>query len=97
MDKDSFTLDNQTYSDINNILLGIINDLQQISNSSHENLTINPLTSLMDRVTVFTSPYLRAGAPVLGEAKGLIQENIYIFVIIIIFSVYFCIIPFLLN
>ena len=29
---------------------------------------INPLTSH----TVFTSPYLSAGAPALGEAKGLI-------------------------
>ena len=40
MDKDTFTLNNQTYSNNNNILLGIINELQQISNSSHENLTI---------------------------------------------------------
>jgi len=35
MDKDTFTLNNQTYSN-NNILIGIINELQQISNSSHE-------------------------------------------------------------
>ena len=27
MDKDTFTLNNQTYSNNNNILLGIINDL----------------------------------------------------------------------
>ena len=33
---------------------------------------INPLTSAGERVTVFTSPYLSAGAPALGEAKGLI-------------------------
>ena len=40
MDKDTFTLNNQTYSNNNNILLGIINELHQIANSSHENLTI---------------------------------------------------------
>ena len=40
MDKDTFTLNNQTYSNNNNILLGIINELNQIANSSHENLTI---------------------------------------------------------
>ena len=33
---------------------------------------INPLTSTGEGVTVFTSPYLSAGAPALGEAKGLI-------------------------
>ena len=33
---------------------------------------INPLTSPGEGVTVFSSPYLSAGAPALGEAKGLI-------------------------
>ena len=32
---------------------------------------INPLTSPGEGVTIFTSPYLSAGAPTLGEAKGL--------------------------
>ena len=35
--------------------------------------TINPLTSPGEGVTVFTYPYLSAGAPALGEAKGLIS------------------------
>ena len=34
--------------------------------------SINPLTSPGEGATVFTSPYLSAGAPALGEAKGLI-------------------------
>ena len=33
---------------------------------------INPLTSPGEVVSVFTSPYLSAGTPALGEAKGLI-------------------------
>ena len=33
----------------------------------------NPLTSPGEAVIVFTSPYLSAGAPALGEAKGLIK------------------------
>ena len=33
---------------------------------------INPLTSTGEGVTVFTSPYLSAGDPAQGEAKGLI-------------------------
>ena len=47
MDKDTFTLNNQTYSNNNNILLGIINELQQIANSSHENLTIKIISDII--------------------------------------------------
>ena len=47
MEKDIFTLNNQTYSNNNNILLGIINELQQISNSSHENLTIKRISDVI--------------------------------------------------
>ena len=35
-------------------------------------VNISPLTSTGEGVTVFISPYLSAGAPALGEAKGLI-------------------------
>ena len=34
---------------------------------------INPLTSLGEGVTVFTSPYLSAGALAQGETKGFID------------------------
>ena len=50
MDKDTFTLNNQTYSNNNNILLGIINELQQIINSSHENLTIRRISDIISRI-----------------------------------------------
>ena len=46
MDKDTFTLNNQTYSN-NNILFEIITELQQISNSSHENLTIKRIRDII--------------------------------------------------
>ena len=47
MDKDTFTLNNQTYSNNNNILLGIINELHQIVNSSHEDLTIKRISDVI--------------------------------------------------
>ena len=34
---------------------------------------INPLASLGEGVSVFTSPYLSIGVPAQGEAKGLIS------------------------
>jgi len=47
MDKDIFTLNNKTYSNNNNILNGIINELQQIVNSSHEDLTIKRISDVI--------------------------------------------------
>ena len=47
MDKDTFILNNQTYSNNNHILLGIINEFHQISNSSHENLTIKRISDII--------------------------------------------------
>ena len=41
---------------------------------NEKNNVINPLTQPGEGVTVFTSPYLSAEAPALGEAKGLITE-----------------------
>ena len=37
--------------------------------------SINPLTSPGEGVTVFTYPYLSAGAPAQGESKGLMKLN----------------------
>ena len=44
-------------------------------NEEEKNIII-PLTSPGEGVSVFTSPYLSAGAPALGEAKGLICIDI---------------------
>ena len=49
---------------------------------------INPLTSPGEVVSVFTSPYLSAVAPALGEAKGLIKR-LDIFFSYIILYIYF--------
>ena len=47
MFQNAFALNNQTYANNNNILLGIINELQQIINSSHENLTIKRISDVI--------------------------------------------------
>jgi len=53
MDKDAFILDNFIYSNNNNILLGIINDLQQIINYSHDNLTIKRISDIIIKMNYF--------------------------------------------
>ena len=40
MNQGMYNLNNQIYSNNNNLLLGIINDLQQIINSTQDNLAI---------------------------------------------------------
>ena len=50
MDKDTFTLNNQTYSNNNNILVEIIKELQQISNLSQENLTIKRISDVIIKI-----------------------------------------------
>ena len=50
--------------------LGIEMDPEEVPPIQHR--IINPLTSPGEVVSVFTSPYLSAGALALGEAKGLI-------------------------
>ena len=42
-------------------------------------LIIKPLTSPGEVISVFTSPYLNAGVPVIGEAKGLINYMYFIY------------------
>ena len=40
-------LNNKIYSNNNNLLLEVINDLQQVINNSHENLTIKRIGDIM--------------------------------------------------
>ena len=41
-------------------------------NKRFDEFSVNPLTSPGEVVSIFKFPYLSAGAPALGEAKGLI-------------------------
>ena len=65
-----------------NIKLNNLLDNNKIK-TDNINLNINTLASPGEGVTVFTSPYLSAGAPALGEVKGLILLYQIKFVIII--------------
>ena len=50
MDKDTFSFNNQIYSNNNNILLEIIDDLQQIVNSSQDNLMTKRIGDIIIRM-----------------------------------------------
>ena len=59
MDKDTFTLNDQTYSDNNNILLGIIKELEQIANSSQENLTIKKISDIIIKMNFIMNQFIK--------------------------------------
>ena len=58
MDQNNFALNNQTYSNNNNILLSIINELQQIINSSQENLTIKKISDIILKMNFINNIYV---------------------------------------
>ena len=53
MFQNAFALNNQTYANNNNILLGIINELQQIINYSKEDLTIKRISDIIIKINFF--------------------------------------------
>ena len=50
MEKNLFNLNNKIYSDNNNILLGIINDIQKIINKSKDNSIIKILSNIIIKI-----------------------------------------------
>ena len=57
MNQNTFDLIKQTYTNNNNILLLIINELQQIINSSNENLTIKRIDDIIIKMNYFINEY----------------------------------------
>ena len=47
MNQDMYNLNNKIYSNNNNLLLGIINDLQQINNITHDSLVIKRIGDII--------------------------------------------------
>jgi len=47
MNQDTFNLNGKIYSNNTNLLLGIINDLQQIINNTHDNLIIKRIGDII--------------------------------------------------
>ena len=50
MYQDTFNLNNKVYSNNNNLLFGIINDLQQVINNTNDNLIINRIGDIITKM-----------------------------------------------
>ena len=75
MDKDIFTLNNQTYYN-NNILPGIINELQQIANSSQENLTIKRISDVIIKMNFIMNQFIKLEEQIQQFSKKFDVNNI---------------------
>ena len=49
MNQDTFNLNGKIYSNNTNLLLGIINDLQQVINNTHDNLIIKRIGDIINK------------------------------------------------
>ena len=50
MYQDTFSLNNKVYSNNNNLLFGIINDLQQVINNTNDNLIIKRIGDIITKM-----------------------------------------------
>ena len=50
MNQDTFSLNNKVYSNNNNLLFGIINDLQQVINNTNDNLIIKRIGDIITKM-----------------------------------------------
>ena len=50
MNQDTFNLNNKVYSNNNNLLFGIINDLQQVINNTNDNLVIKRIGDIITKM-----------------------------------------------
>ena len=74
MDKDIFTLNNKNYSNSNNILLEIISDLQQIINSSHDNLTIKRISDIIIKMNSAINEIKKNTQLIIGHITNLYNQ-----------------------
>ena len=50
MNQDTFNLNNKVYSNNNNLLFGIINDLQKVINNTNDNLIIKRIADIITKM-----------------------------------------------
>ena len=73
MFQNALALNNQTYANNNNILLGIINELQQIINYSKEDLTIKRISDIIIKINFFFNEYKKDHESIMNQFA--LQQN----------------------
>ena len=68
MFQNALALNNQTYANNNNILLGIINELQQIINYSKEDLTIKRISDIIIKINFFFNEYKKDHESIMNQS-----------------------------
>ena len=73
MYQNNFAINNKAYENNNNILLGIINELQQIINYSKEDLTIKRISDIIIKINFFFNEYKKDHESIMNQFS--LQQN----------------------
>ena len=76
----AFSYNNEAYTNNNNILLCIINELQQIINYSKEDLTIKRISDIINKMNFFFKEYKRDHESIMNQftlqqSQFVLQQN----------------------
>ena len=75
MNQDTFSLNNKVYSNNNNLLFGIINDLQQVINNTNDNLIIKRIGDIITKMNFIINENRKNTQLIMDQIALLYNQN----------------------
>ena len=75
MEENIFNLNDKIYSNNNNILLEIVNDLQQLMNNSKDNLIIKTLGNIINKMNFIINDNKKNTQLIINHISSLEKKN----------------------
>ena len=75
MYQDTFSLNNKVYSNNNNLLFGIINDLQQVINNTNDNLIIKRIGDIITKMNFIINENKKNTQLIMDQIAKLHNQN----------------------
>ena len=75
MNQDTFNLNNKVYSNNNNLLFGIINDLQQVINNTNDNLIIKRIGDIITKMNFIINENRKNTQLIMNQIALLQNQN----------------------
>ena len=75
MNQDTFSLNNKVYSNNNNLLFGIINDLQQVINNTNANLVIKRIADIITKMNFIINENRKNNQLIMDQFALLHNQN----------------------
>ena len=78
MNQDTFNLNNKVYSNNNNLLFGIINDLQQVINNTNDNLIIKRIADIITKMNFIINENRKNTQLIMNQFALLHNQNVQV-------------------